>query len=91
MMLLGLAFGVALLTGLAASFAASEIMPTFHDARSLGIVTKRPVVGMVTMFPTKAMRRLRRLSTVLFTGASSALFVAFAGLLAFVLLVGRAA
>ncbi len=90
-MLLGMVFAAALLTGLAASFAASELMPTFHDARSLGIVTKRPVVGMVTMFPSQAVRRLRRLSGSLFAGASSALIASFAGLFAFVLLVGRAA
>src|SRR5689334_2758771 len=47
--LLGIALGFALVTGLVVSFAASEIMPTFHDARSLREVTQRPILGMVTM------------------------------------------
>jgi len=76
-------------SGVAASFAASELMPTFHNARSLGVVTKRPVVGMVTMFPSQAVRRMRRLSGILFAGASSAFVVSFAALFAFVLLLGR--
>ena len=46
------------------------MMPTFHDSRSLGAVTKRPVLGMITMFPSKAVRRMRRLSSVAFAGAS---------------------
>src|SRR4030095_6160133 len=87
--LLALAFASALLIGVAASFAASELMPTFHNARSLGVVTKRPVVGMVTMFPSQAVRRMRRLSGFMFAGASSAFVVSFAALFAFVLLLGR--
>jgi len=90
MMLLGIAFAGALLMGLAASFSASELMPTFHDARSLGVVTKRPVVGMVTMFPSRAVRSIKRLSGILFAGASSALIASFAALFAVVFLLGRA-
>lgn len=91
MVLLGIAFASALLIGLAASFAASELMPIFHDARSLGVVTKRPVVGMVTMFPSQAVRRMKRWSGILFAGASSAFMASFAALFALVLLLGRAA
>lgn len=90
LVLLALAFAGSLLVGLAAAFAASEMMPTFHDSRSLGVVTKRPVLGMVTMFPSKAVRRLRRLSSVAFAGASGAFVAGFAGLFAFVFLVARA-
>ena len=90
MMLLGIAFAGALLMGFAASFAASELMPTFHDARSLGVATKRPVVGMVTMFPSQAARSMKRLSSILFASASSALVASFAALFAVVLLLGRA-
>ena len=57
MVLLGIVFAAAMLIGIAASFAASELMPIFHDSRSLGIVAKRPVVGMVTMFPSQAASR----------------------------------
>ncbi len=87
--LLGLAFVGALLTGLAASFAASELMPTFHDLRTLASLTKRPVVGTVTMFPSPAARRASRFGAVTFAGASSMFLMSFAGLFAFVLLMGR--
>jgi polysaccharide chain length determinant protein (PEP-CTERM system associated) len=90
LVLLALAFAGSLLVGLAAAFAASEMMPTFHDSRSLGAVTKRPVLGMVTMFPSKAVRRVKRLSSVAFAGASGAFVAGFAGLFAFVFLVARA-
>jgi len=89
--LLGIVFAAAALIGIGASFAASELMPIFHDARSLGIVTKRPVVGMVTMFPSQAARRMKRLSSVLFAGASGAFVASFAALFAFILALGRVA
>jgi polysaccharide chain length determinant protein (PEP-CTERM system associated) len=91
LVLLALAFAASVLVGLAAAFAAAEMLPTFHDARSLGVATKRPVVGMITMFPSKAVRRLRRLSSIGFAGASGAFVAAFAGLFAFVFLLTRAA
>ena len=79
-----LAFAIALLAGLAAAFAANEIMPTFHDARSLGRATKRPVVGMVTMFPNPVIRRRQRIFGALFAGAASMFVVSYFGLLAFI-------
>jgi len=91
MVLLGVAFGFSVLLGLAASFAACEMMPTIHDARSLGQVAKRPVLGMVTMFPNAAARRVRRLSNLLFASAASTLVALFAALIGFALLIGRAA
>lgn len=91
LVLMAAAFAAAVVTGLAASFAASALLPTFHDARALAATTKRPVVGMVTMFQSKAVRRMRRLRSVLFAGASGAFVAAFAGLFAFVFLVARAA
>jgi polysaccharide chain length determinant protein (PEP-CTERM system associated) len=90
-LLLGLALLASVIAGLAASLAASEMLPTFHDSRSLRVITKRPVVGMITMFPSKAVRRMRRLSSILFAGASGAFVATFAGLFAFVFLVARAA
>ena len=82
--MLSLAFGIALLAGLAAAFAANEIMPTFHDARSLGRAAKRPVVGMVTMFPNPAVRRRQRIFGALFASAASMFVVTYFGLLAFI-------
>ncbi len=47
--MLGIAFALALAAGLLASFVASELMPTFHDARSLREIAQRPVLGMVAI------------------------------------------
>jgi polysaccharide chain length determinant protein (PEP-CTERM system associated) len=91
LVLFAVAFAGAVFAGFVASLAASELMPTFHDARSLGIKTKRPVVGMITMFPSRAVRRLQRLRHILFAGASSAFVASFAALFVVALMLGRAA
>jgi len=89
--LLGIALGFALATGLVVSFAASEIMPTFHDARSLRDVTRRPILGMVTMLPSEEVNRTRRRRTLYFAGGASGLVAAFAAVFAMALLFGRGA
>ena len=89
--LLGIALAAALAAGLIVSFAASEIMPTFHDARSLREVTQRPILGMVTMLPSESMSRLRRRSALYFAGGTGALVAAFAAVFAIALLFGRGA
>ncbi len=76
--LLLLAFLAALAAGLAASFVASQILATFHDARTLREVTKRPILGMVTMLPSEAVSRARRRNGVLFAGGVGGLLVSFA-------------
>jgi polysaccharide chain length determinant protein (PEP-CTERM system associated) len=87
--LLAIVFFGAVLVGLAASLLASQLMPTVHDARTLGTVANRPVIGIVTMFPSAAMRRMRRLSNVLFAGASGGFVAACGALLVVVFLAGR--
>jgi polysaccharide chain length determinant protein (PEP-CTERM system associated) len=89
--LLAIAFLIALAAGLAASFIASEIMPTFHDARALRESTKRPLLGMVSMLPSEAMTRLKRRNAYLFAGGMSGLIASFAAVLAFVILAMRVA
>jgi polysaccharide chain length determinant protein (PEP-CTERM system associated) len=89
--LLGIAFGCAVFVGIFASFVASQVMPTFHDARTLREVTKRPILGMVSMLPSDALRRLRRRNAWLFAGGLSSLFAAFTAVFAFALLIGRVA
>jgi polysaccharide chain length determinant protein (PEP-CTERM system associated) len=86
LVLLGVVSVAALLAGMMASLAASQLMPTFHDRRSLGERTKRPVLGTITMFPSRSAERLRRLHHVLFAGASTALVASFAALFGIVLL-----
>ena len=87
--LLGLAFLGALLAGVAGAAVANEILPTVHDSRTLATISNRPVVGMLTMFPSAAMKRLRLVSNVLFAGAAGTLVAAYAGMYAFTFLLGR--
>jgi len=87
--LLGIACSVSLTIGLLAALAASQIMPTFHDARSLRDMSKRPILGMVSMIQGDSIRRRRRREGVLFAGGLSGLFAAFVGVFAFAVLVGR--
>jgi polysaccharide chain length determinant protein (PEP-CTERM system associated) len=76
-MLLGLAFVASLFAGFLASFVASEVRPIFHDSRSLREVTKRPILGMVSMLQTEAQMRMRRRSAYLFAGGLSAFLALF--------------
>ena len=87
--LLGLVLAAAVGAGLFASLVASQVMPIFHDARTLREVSKRPLLGMVSMLPTLAFTRLRRINAYLFAGGIGALVAAFAGVFAFAMLVGR--
>jgi len=89
--LLGIVFIAAIGAGLLASFAANEIMPTFHDARALRSTTQRPILGMVTMLPSRALSELKRRDSFLFAGGVGGLLASFAAVLAVVLLLGRVA
>jgi polysaccharide chain length determinant protein (PEP-CTERM system associated) len=89
--LLGMVFIAAIGAGVMASFAANEIMPTFHDAFSLRQTTQRPVLGMVTMLTSRGLSVARRRDAFLFAGGVSGFVASFAAALAFVLLVGRVA
>ncbi|MGC1818101.1 MAG: XrtA system polysaccharide chain length determinant [Casimicrobiaceae bacterium] len=88
--LLGLAFLLSLAAGLFASLAASQLLPTFHEARALREVSKRPILGMVSMLPSEALYRSRRRNSWLFAGGLGSLLATFSGIFAFVLLIGRA-
>jgi protein tyrosine kinase modulator len=87
--LLGLALVGSIGAGLAAAFLASQVMPIFHNAVALREVTKRPILGMVSMLPSEALTRIRKRGAYLFAGGVGSLFAAFAGVFAFALLVGR--
>jgi protein tyrosine kinase modulator len=89
--LLGLAFIASIAAGLVASLIASQVLPIVHDARNLRDVSKRPILGMVSMLPSEAVSRLRRRSAYLFAGGLSGLLACFAAIFAFVLLFGRVA
>jgi polysaccharide chain length determinant protein (PEP-CTERM system associated) len=89
--MLGIAFALALGVGLFASFVASELMPTFHDSRSLREVSQRPILGMVSMLPSETIRKKQRKDVFLFAGGLSGLIASFAAVIAFALLIGRVA
>ncbi|MGE5733399.1 MAG: XrtA system polysaccharide chain length determinant [Gemmatimonas sp.] len=90
-MLLALAIVASLLSGVAASFVANEILPTFRDARALRDVAARPVLGTVSLLPNESFRRLARRRAYLFAGGLGGLLASFGAALAFALLVGRVA
>jgi len=91
LMLLGAAFLVTLLVGVAVSFVANEIMPTFHDARGLRGTTKRPILGAVSMLPSSRVVRVRRRNAWLFAGGVSGLIASFGAALAIAFLAVRVA
>jgi polysaccharide chain length determinant protein (PEP-CTERM system associated) len=89
--MLWVALAAALGAGLLASFVASELMPTFHDARTLREFTKRPVLGMVATLPNESVKRKQRRSVFMFAGGLSGLIATFVAVLAFALFMGRVA
>jgi polysaccharide chain length determinant protein (PEP-CTERM system associated) len=89
--LLGIALALALGTGVLASLAANEMMPIFHDARTMREVTKRPILGMVSMLQSESLQHVRRRNAWLFAGGVSSLFAAFTAVFVFALLTERVA
>ncbi|MFO1412775.1 MAG: XrtA system polysaccharide chain length determinant [Burkholderiales bacterium] len=75
--LLGIAFLVSIVAGLLASFIASQLLATFHDARTLRELTKRPILGMVTMLQSEAVHLLKRRRALLFAGGLGGLLATF--------------
>ncbi len=89
--LLAMAFFISIAAGLFASLAASQLMPTFHEARALREISKRPILGMVSMLPSEALHRSRKRNSWLFAGGLGGLLATFSAIFAFVLLIGRGA
>jgi len=87
--LLFLALGASVLAGLVASFIAAEVAPIVHDARGLRTLSKRPMLGMISMLPSEPILRLRRRNAYLFTGSACALLIAFIGVVTLAQLFGR--
>ncbi len=59
-LLLPVVFAGSLGAGLLASFLVSQLFPTFHDSRKLREVTRRPVLGTISLLPSPALTRQRR-------------------------------
>lgn len=90
-MLIAMALAATLAAGVFAAFVASQVMPTFHDARTLREVSKRPFLGMVTLLTSPAVQRARRLNHTLFAGGVGGLVASFGAVFILVLLQSRVA
>lgn len=91
-LLLGMAFGLALGVGTFFSFLASQLWPTFFDARSVRDATGLPVLGSVSMILGDRQRRRERNGLIGFVTGVLALVGSYgASLLAILLLSTRAA
>ena len=89
--LLGIAFVFAIGLGVFASLAASQLIPTFHEARTLRDVSRRPLLGMVSMLPSEALHKARRRNSWLFAGSLGGLLAVCSAIFTLALLVGRTA
>jgi polysaccharide chain length determinant protein (PEP-CTERM system associated) len=78
--LLGIAFLISIALGLAASFVASQLAPTFHDSGTLRQVTNRPVLGPISMLSSPKIVAARRRRNWLFAGGTGGLVALFAGI-----------
>jgi polysaccharide chain length determinant protein (PEP-CTERM system associated) len=73
MLLLPLVLLIALGAGAFASLVASQILPTFHDARMLRELTQLPVLGTVGLLPSPQVIEKRRVGGLLFAGSVAGL------------------
>lgn len=89
LLLLPLALVVALGAGIAASFAWSQIRPTFHDGRALRAIAGRPVLGSVSLVPDKRLLTRRQRLNFAFFGSLAGLFACYGAGIAFLVLTGR--
>jgi polysaccharide chain length determinant protein (PEP-CTERM system associated) len=87
--LLGLVVVLSLGAGVFASLIVSQLMPTFHDARALRDITKRPIIGMVSILQSDSLRRRKRRNAWYFAGGVGGLFATLTAVFAFALLVGH--
>lgn len=89
--LLAAVFVASLGAGLVASFFGSQILPIFHDARALREVSKRPMLGMVSLLPNDRWMRQRRRNAFLFAGGLGGLLASFTAVFAIAVLIVRVA
>jgi polysaccharide chain length determinant protein (PEP-CTERM system associated) len=82
---------ISILAGLVAAFAASRLMPVFHNSKALREVTKRPILGMVSMLPTEALARYRRRDAFMLGSGIAGLAFIFAAAIAVLRIIQPAA
>jgi polysaccharide chain length determinant protein (PEP-CTERM system associated) len=91
-LLLSMALLVALGSGVAIAFVASQLRPVFFDARSLREVTGIPILGSVSLIKNELMQRKEKTDMRRFLGAFGGLIgVYVAGIVALSFLSGRVA
>lgn len=79
LLLMSLAFLVALGAGCITAFAASQLKPVFHDAHSLRNITELPLLGVVSLVvsdPIRLHERTDRRRFLLATGGLAGVFIA---------------
>ena len=92
LLLLGGALAAALAAGLFTAFAASQLLPVFHDGNELRARTELPVLGVVSRLTTPADLRRQRMDWVRFGAASGGLVgVYILGLVAMAIVLSRQA
>lgn len=90
LLLMPLVLLAAILIGMAASFAWSQVRPTFHTGRMLREIGQRPVLGSVSLVANKNLVAKRRRMHVAFFGSLATLLACYGAGIALLLLTGRA-
>lgn len=75
---------IALAAGVAATFAMTQLFPTFHGVAALREFTQRPVLGSVSMLETPALRWRRGLATTGFFAGFAVLLVSYGAWVAWI-------
>jgi polysaccharide chain length determinant protein (PEP-CTERM system associated) len=78
LLLLAGAMAAALGIGIAATFAASQLRPVFHDANDLRAHVELPILGVVTRLVTEADRARHRIELIRFSAGAGGLLAMFA-------------
>lgn len=81
---------LALAAGTAASFAVSQILPTFHDARQLRAASRRAVLGTVSLQPMLPVLRSRKRLNFAFAGSLGCLIMVYGSWIVWVAFAARA-
>lgn len=88
-MLAPVALLFALAGGITASYAGMQLFPKISNARELGQLLKRPVLGSVSMLITEPMRRRSRVDTFLVGSSLMVLVAVYGAWIAWMSILGR--
>ena len=81
---------MALGAGLATSYLVSQMFPTFDAAKQLAVMSKRPVLGSVSMLVTNSMRRRKMFDTFAAYSALAGLVIVYGAWIAWMTVQSRA-